>query len=183
MRTSARLSAAIALGALVAAGAPATASAQMAAPAAVRIQSGSAMITVRALPSGGIMFWVNRQELLVSGLLDPAEVEAWALEAGRLLDTSMADREMLIGGVLGEKAEVKSPWLFAANRSAVSLDRVRRKGVESFNLFATDADNEHRLYFTLDRAQAGQVVETLRQAAAMSRQMASASAKANGGPN
>ena len=183
MKALARLSAVALSAYAVAAGTPVTASAQMAAPAAVSIQSGSAVVTVRTLSTGGIMFWVTKNGMQISGMLDAAEVEGWSKDASSLVDVGATVEEKEIGGVLGAKTEARSPWLFASNKSALMIDRLRRGDSESYNFFVTDADNENRLYFTLDRKQAGQVVEVLRDAAAMSRQIASASQKANGGPH
>jgi hypothetical protein len=179
MKTSARLSAAFALGVFVSA-APLAASAQMALNPAVAFKSGTSTVTVRANASGGVTFWATRHGMQVSGQIAAADLEAWTRDAEKLFVSGPSSDEQQIGGVLGAKSELKTPWLFASNKSVIALDRLRRAQAESFNLYVTDANNENPIYIPIPREEAHALVEALRDAAGTARQMAIA---AEAGPS
>lgn len=126
---------------------------------------GTATLSVRALPSGHVFVGVWRGGVRVTGTYDPTTIDAWAAQAATLF----ADSADATG------AEVKTPFLFSTATSAIMVDRRAQGGAESvYNLYLGDQESAHDLYLPVTRAGATEFVAALRNAAQVSRELATA---------
>lgn len=127
---------------------------------------GTATISVRALSSGHVMVGVWRGGIRVTGTYDPSTIDAWAAQAAALFATD---------STVAAAVELKTPFLFSTATSAIMVDRRTQPGAEEvFNIYLGDQESAHNLYLPVTRADANEFVAALRNAAQVSRELATA---------
>ena len=131
-------------------------------------------VVVRSSTSGWVHIDARRGSNRVGGWFAPSAIEAWAVDAERMLTGQGLDTTRAASTA---RVEFKTPLLMSADTGAVVLDRVERDAGLAHGLFLSDKGSMHRMYLPIAPADARAFVEALRGAASTSRQLADAAAK------